>query len=74
MIIILANSHSQKHKNVQNLKKLGGGKVNLPYKMLQGMRNKSVDRFKTQQESDRKLGILADTSRGEKRVMQGFFE
>lgn len=38
------------------------------------MRAKSVDRYKTQQDMDRKLGILADTSRGEKKVMQGYFE
>ena len=38
------------------------------------MRNKSVDRFKEQKDMDRKLGILADTSRGEKKVMQGYFE
>ncbi len=42
--------------------------------MLQGMRAKSLDRFKQQQDMDRKLGILADTSRGEKKVMQGYFE
>lgn len=67
-------SHSTQHKNVQNLKKLGGGKVNLPYKMLQGMRAKSVDRHKQQVDMDKKLGILADTSRGDKKVMQGYFE
>jgi len=56
------------------MKKLGGGKVNLPYKMLQGMRTKSLDRFKEQKDMDKKLGILADTSRGDKKVMQGYFE
>ncbi len=38
------------------------------------MRNKSVNRFKEQKDMDRKLGILADTSRGDKKVMQGYFE
>ena len=72
--IFLAKSQSNQVKTTQNLKKLGGGKVNLPFKMLQGMRAKSIDRFKQQQDMDRKLGILADTSRGEKKVMQGYFE
>jgi hypothetical protein len=38
------------------------------------MRAKSLDRYKQQKEMDQKLGILADTSRGEKKVMQGYFE
>ena len=38
------------------------------------MQKKSVDRFKEQSSMDKKLGILADTSRGDKRVMQGYFE
>ena len=38
------------------------------------MRAKSIDRFKQQQDMDKKLGILADTSRGDKKVMQGYFE
>jgi hypothetical protein len=42
--------------------------------MLMGMRAKSIDRFKEQRDMDKKLGILADTSRGEKKVMQGYFE
>ena len=42
--------------------------------MMQGMQKKSVDRFKEQVSMDKKLGILADTSRGDKRVMQGYFE
>jgi hypothetical protein len=73
-LIFIAKSQSNQTKTTQNLKKLGGGKVKLPYKMLQGMRAKSVDRFKQQKEMDKKLGILADTSRGEKKVMQGYFE
>jgi hypothetical protein len=70
----LAKSHSASHKTAQDLKKLGGGKVNLPYKMLMGMRAKSIGRFKEQRDMDKKLGILADTSRGDKKVMQGYFE
>jgi len=42
--------------------------------MLMGMRAKSIGRFKEQRDMDKKLGILADTSRGDKKVMQGYFE
>ena len=45
-LIFIAKSQSNQTKTTQSLKKLGGGKVKLPYKMLQGMRAKSVDRFK----------------------------
>lgn len=38
------------------------------------MREKSLNRFKEQKDMDKKLGILADTSRGNKKVMQGYFE
>ena len=38
------------------------------------MRAKSVDRFKEKKDMDKKLGILAETSRGPKKVMQGYFE
>lgn len=49
--------------------------MKLPYKMLQGMQKKSVERMKNQKDMDRKLGIIADTSRlGPKKIMQGYFE
>ena len=41
--------------------------------MLQGMQKKSESRFKNQAESDRKLGIVAETGRN-KKMMQGHFE
>tara|TARA_B110000285_G_C14782181_1_gene449066 strand:+ start:173 stop:514 length:342 start_codon:yes stop_codon:yes gene_type:complete len=45
----------------------------MPYSMLQGMQKKSVDRFKDQKESDRQLGIVAESGRN-KKMMQGYFE
>ena len=48
--------------------------MKIPYKMFQGMQKKSVDRFKEEREVDRKSGILADTGRPNKKLMQSFFE
>eukprot|EP00347_Sterkiella_histriomuscorum_P009773 403339948 len=50
-------------------------KVKLPYKMMQGMQKKSLDRAHQQKDQDKKLGIIADTSRlGPKKMMQSYFE
>lgn len=39
------------------------------------MQKKSVERMNKQKDMDRKLGIIADTSRlGPKKMMQGYFE
>ena len=45
----------------------------MPYGMLQGMQAKSDGRFNKQKESDRQLGIVAETGRSTK-MMQGHFE
>ncbi|CDW75387.1 UNKNOWN [Stylonychia lemnae] len=50
-------------------------KVKIPYKMLQGMQKKSIERANVQKDMDRKLGVIADTNRlGPKKMMQGYFE
>ena len=42
------------------------GKVNLPYKMMQGMRNKSVDRLKKRESNDKTEKIIGDSGRNTK--------
>ena len=49
------------------------GKVNMPYKMLQGMRNKSVDRLKKRESNDKNERIIGDSGRNTK-LMQNYFE
>ena len=45
----------------------------MPYKMFQGMRQKTVQKLHKQKEEDKNLGILGDSSRSQK-VMQKYFD
>jgi hypothetical protein len=44
----------------------------MPYKMMQGMRNKSLKRHDQQKESDRISGVVASSGRDNK-LMQNYF-
>ena len=49
------------------------GKVNLPYKMLQGMKKKSLERRDTREFDDKQGRIIGESSRS-KKLMQNHFE
>ena len=49
------------------------GKINLPYKMYQGMRGKSLERADERKQNDRMAGIVGGSGR-EQKLMQNHFE
>ena len=42
------------------------GKIKIPYKMLAGMKNKSVERMKNREKSDKVANIVGDSGRNTK--------
>ena len=64
----------QKGKRVSdNNTKQGASKLKLPYKMLQGMNKKSLER-KGKQEFDDKQGRVVGSTGRDKKLMQNYFE
>lgn len=49
------------------------GKINIPYKMLQGMKNKSLERRDKQQHDDKQGRVVGESTR-KKKLMQNYFE
>lgn len=65
-------SHSGMTSKQQRVNSNSTGKINMPYKMMQGMRNKSLQRHDQQKQQDRISGVVAASGRNDK-LMQNYF-
>lgn len=65
-------NHSSSSSKQQRVSQNNTGKINIPYKMLQGMRNKSLDRHDKQKQTDRISGVVGSSGRDTK-LMANYF-
>ena len=66
-------SYSGLDQKQKRVKDNATGKVKLPYKMMQGMNKKSLERKDKQQNDDTQGRVIGESSR-KKKLMQNFFE